>query len=176
MADIATSEGGIKGLWSSFKVAAAGKTFLNEVDYSLHMTFDSYDKEVAHKALQVAREVCLERRGREIDNTLPTVFRAQPFAGVRTVLLGSDGEVWIPVHGFMPLSKAVEIVLKDKNVDTDTVNGAAISEARRLYGVIDAVNGQPFDVRNTSEFRQLDMLITEAGGYQKWTNAVADKV
>ena len=43
--DVATSEGGIKGLWSSFKVAAAGKNFLREVNYSLHMTFDSYDKD-----------------------------------------------------------------------------------------------------------------------------------
>ncbi|RME64355.1 MAG: hypothetical protein D6782_08435, partial [Alphaproteobacteria bacterium] len=33
---------------------------------------------------------------------------AQPFAGVRTVLLGSDGEIWLPVHGFFPLSRAVE--------------------------------------------------------------------
>jgi FAD/FMN-containing dehydrogenase len=109
LADVVKSEGGIKGLWSSFKIAAAGKTFLREVNYSLHMTFDSYDKEVARKALQLARQVCLEHHGHEIDNTLPTVFRAHPFGGVRTVLLGADGEVWIPIHGFMPLSKAVEV-------------------------------------------------------------------
>ena len=107
--DVATSEGGIKGLWSSFKVAAHGKRFLREVNYSLHMTFDSYDKEVAYRALETARAVCQDNRGFEIDNTLPTVFRAQPFGGVRTVLLGKDGEIWIPVHGFMPLSKAVEV-------------------------------------------------------------------
>ena len=107
--DIATSEGGIKGLWTSFKVAAAGKTFLRTVNYSLHMTFDSYDKDVAHKGLEVARQICLDKGGREIDNTLPTVFRAHPFGGVRTVLLGAEGEAWLPVHGFMPLSKAVEV-------------------------------------------------------------------
>jgi D-lactate dehydrogenase (cytochrome) len=105
--DVATSEGGIKGLWTSFKVAASGKKFLRKVKYSLHMTFDSYDKDVAYKALETAREVCVEHQGTEIDNSLPTVFRAHPFGGVRTVLLGSDGEIWLPVHGFMPLSKAV---------------------------------------------------------------------
>jgi len=109
LADVARSEGGIKGLWSSFKVAASGKGFLRECKYSLHMTFDSYDREVAHRALATAREICVAHGGREIDNTLPTVFRAHPFAGVRTVLLGAAGEVWIPVHGFMPLSKAVEV-------------------------------------------------------------------
>jgi FAD/FMN-containing dehydrogenase len=107
--DVAASEGGIKGLWTSFKVAAAGKSFLRSVPYSLHMTFDSYDRDVAHIALTTARAICLEHGGREIDNTLPTVFRAHPFGGVRTVLLGADGELWLPVHGFMPLSKAVAV-------------------------------------------------------------------
>ena len=107
--DVAVKEGGIKGLWSSFKVATSGKTFLKKVNYSLHMTFDSYDRDVAYKGLETARQVCLEQGGTEIDNTLPTVFRAQPFGGVRTVLLGAEGELWLPIHGFMPLSKAVEI-------------------------------------------------------------------
>jgi D-lactate dehydrogenase (cytochrome) len=107
--DVAGNEGGIKGLWTSFKVAKSGKSFLKKVKYSLHMTFDSYHKDVAHKALETAREVCLDNFGSEIDNTLPTVFRAHPFGGVRTVLLGSEGEIWLPVHGFMPLSKAVEM-------------------------------------------------------------------
>ena len=100
-------EGGIKGLWSSFKVATSGKSFLKKVNYSLHMTFDSYDRDVL-QGLETARQVCLEQGGTEIDNTLPTVFRAQPFGGVRTVL-GAEGELWLPIHGFMPLSKAVEI-------------------------------------------------------------------
>ena len=109
LADVVRSEGGIKGLWTSFKVAASGKSFLRDVKYSLHMTFDSYDRDAAHIALTTAREICKQHGGVEIDNTLPTVFRAHPFGGVRTVLLGSSGEVWIPVHGFMPLSKAVEM-------------------------------------------------------------------
>ncbi len=107
--DVAGSEGGIKGLWTSFKVAAAGKSFLRKVKYSLHMTFDSYSRDAAHIALMTARQFCIEAGGREIDNTLPTVFRAHPFGGVRTVLLGANGEIWLPVHGFMPLSKAVAV-------------------------------------------------------------------
>jgi D-lactate dehydrogenase (cytochrome) len=107
--DVAGAEGGIKGLWTSFKVAASGKSFLAGTKYSLHMTFDSYDRTVAHRALETAREICSAHGGREIDNTLPTVFRAHPFGGVRTVLLGAEGELWLPVHGFMPLSKALEV-------------------------------------------------------------------
>ena len=51
--------------------------------------------------------MCLANDGLEIENNIPVAFRAQPFGGVRTILLGSDGEIWIPVHGFFPLSKAV---------------------------------------------------------------------
>ncbi|MCC7413769.1 MAG: FAD-binding oxidoreductase [Gammaproteobacteria bacterium] len=109
LGDIARKEGGIKGLWSSFKAAKSGKTFLRGVNYSLHLTFDSFDREAAHAALQVARRICLDHGGAEIDNTLPTVFRAHPFGSVRTVLLGSEGEIWLPVHGFMPLSQAVAV-------------------------------------------------------------------
>jgi len=107
--DVTASKGGIKGLWSSFKVAGSGKAFLRDVNYSLHMTFDSYDKDVPHPALETARAVCDDNAGHEIDNTLPTLFRAHPFGGGRTTLLGKDGEVWIPVHDFMPLSKAVAV-------------------------------------------------------------------
>ena len=38
-------------------------------------------------------------------NSLPTVFNATPFDGVGSVILGADGEIWLPVHGFMPLSR-----------------------------------------------------------------------
>jgi D-lactate dehydrogenase (cytochrome) len=43
----------------------------------------------------------------EIANSIPTVFRNAPFGSVRTILLGAEGEIWIPVHGYFPLSKAV---------------------------------------------------------------------
>ena len=65
---------------------------------------------------------------RSIDNTLPTVFRAHPFAGVRTVLLGANGEAWLPVHGFMPLSKALEV---------GAATEAYFEENRELMGQFD---------------------------------------
>ena len=76
LADVVKSEGGIKGLWSSFKVAAAsGKTFLRDVPYSLHMTFDSFDKDVAHKALQLARKAGVPQEHRV---AAKSITRCQP--------------------------------------------------------------------------------------------------
>ena len=100
-------KGGLKGLTKAAKVAMGGKRILKDVPYSLHMTFDGHTETVAAEHLDLAADICAELGGTEMANAIPTVFRANPFGGVRTVLLGSDGEIWIPVHGFFPLSKAI---------------------------------------------------------------------
>ncbi|HYC02172.1 MAG TPA: FAD-binding oxidoreductase [Azospirillaceae bacterium] len=99
--------GGIRGLARAAKMAVTGKNLLKGVKYSLHMTFDAIDDISANSAMEMAAEVCVEKGAVEIENSLPIAFRAAPFGGVRTILLGSEGEIWIPVHGFFPLSKAV---------------------------------------------------------------------
>ena len=100
-------KGGLKGLTKAARVAMGGKRILKDVPYSLHMTLDGHTEVVASEHLDLAADICVELGGSEMANSIPTVFRANPFGGVRTILLGSDGEVWIPVHGFFPLSKAI---------------------------------------------------------------------
>ena len=102
---IATS-GGVKGLVNSLKVAVSGRKVLSKVNYSLHMTFDGIDSAAAHSGQKKAFELCQAAGGREIDHSIPVAFRAEPFNGVRTILLGAKGEIWLPVHGFFPLSRA----------------------------------------------------------------------
>jgi FAD/FMN-containing dehydrogenase len=101
-------KGGLKGMGKAAKMAVGAKSHLRDVPYSLHMTFDAINDVVANEHQEIAAEICLRHKGVEIENNLPTVFRAQPFGSVRTVLLGSEGEIWLPVHGFFPLSRAVE--------------------------------------------------------------------
>jgi FAD binding domain len=100
-------KGGLKGLKDAAKMALGGKRILKNVPYSLHMTFDGHTEIVAAEHMDMGADICAEEGGTEMVNSIPQVFRAQPFGGVRTVLLGSDGEIWIPVHGFFPLSKAI---------------------------------------------------------------------
>ena len=100
-------KGGLKGLAQAAKVALGGNRILKNVSYSLHMTLDGLTEAVAAEHTDLAADICVDEGGSEMSNSIPTVFRAQPFGGVRTILLGSDGEIWIPVHGFFPLSKAV---------------------------------------------------------------------
>ncbi|MGD1957063.1 MAG: FAD-binding oxidoreductase [Sphingomonadales bacterium] len=100
-------KGGLKGLKNAAKVALGGKKILKNGDYSLHMTLDGHTERVAAEHVDIAAEICSEEGGSEMANSIPVVFRGAPFGGVRTILLGSEGEIWIPVHGFFPLSKAV---------------------------------------------------------------------
>lgn len=100
--------GGAKKILS---VAKGGQGVLSKVDYSLHVVVDGVTREAVESHLSIVREICTEK-GSEINNSLPIAFRAEPFGSVRTILLGSEGECWIPVHGFFPLSKAITAVRK----------------------------------------------------------------
>jgi FAD/FMN-containing dehydrogenase len=100
-------KGGLKGLKNAARVAMGGKKILKNVQYSLHMTLDAHTEVVAAEHTDLAAEICTQEGGTEMANSIPTVFRNAPFGGVRTVLLGSDGEIWIPVHGYFPLSRAI---------------------------------------------------------------------
>lgn len=100
-------KGGLSGIKKAMQVALGGKSILKNVNYSLHMTLDGLTDAVAAEHVDLAADICASAGGTEMANNIPTVFRAQPFGGVRTVLLGSDGEVWLPVHGFFPLSTAL---------------------------------------------------------------------
>ncbi len=100
-------KGGIRGLTRAAKVALGGKKILKDVPYSLHMTLDGLTEGVAAEHTDLAAEICVQEGGTEMASSIPTVFRNAPFGGVRTILLGSEGEIWIPVHGYFPLSTAV---------------------------------------------------------------------
>ena len=101
-------KGGIKGLGRAAKVALGGKKLLREVPYSLHVTLDGHTERVAAEHTDLAAQICVENGGRELVSSIPTVFRNAPFGSVRTVLLGAEGEIWLPVHGYFPLSTAKE--------------------------------------------------------------------
>jgi FAD/FMN-containing dehydrogenase len=101
-------KGGIKGLKRAAQVALGGNRILKNVAYSLHMTLDALTEVVAAEHTDLAAEICVEEGGTEMANSIPTVFRNAPFGGVRTILLGSEGEIWIPVHGYFPLSRAID--------------------------------------------------------------------
>lgn len=99
--------GGLAGLRAGAKLVMAGRGFLDEVKFSLHVSLDGRDaRDVAAKEA-IARRV-LGEHGREVENSVPRVMRASPFAEVNS-MLGPNGERWVPVHGIVPFSRGREM-------------------------------------------------------------------
>jgi FAD/FMN-containing dehydrogenase len=93
-----------KGLRDGLQIARSGRRFLDDVPYSLHVSVDGRDAAEAAAGAAVVRAAVGEA-GTEIENAVPRVMRANPFAEVNS-MLGPDGERWAPVHGIVPLSEA----------------------------------------------------------------------
>ena len=94
----------LEGLKAGAKVVAAGRDFLKDLPYSMHVTLDARTASAADDALDAVRAI-IGDGGKEVEATMPKVMRADPFANVNS-LLGPGGERWAPVHGIFSLSGA----------------------------------------------------------------------
>jgi len=94
-----------RGLGNALRLARSGRSALQGVPYSVHMTFEGHTAVIAREKRQLAHAICRRHSGVEIANSLPTALNAAPFNGLGSAIVGPDGEVWLPVHGFMPLSR-----------------------------------------------------------------------
>ncbi len=94
-----------EGVKEAAKVALAGRRFLDNVPYSMHVCTEARDQAGADAALRDIRRIAAERRGREVENTIPKVMRGEPFMGMLSGI-GPEGERWLPVHAVLPLSQA----------------------------------------------------------------------
>lgn len=120
LADVARSGSSLmSGMKNAIKMAAKGKKVLSKVNYSLHIAVDGATEASVASMLMIAEEIAIANSGAPIGNAIPLAFRSQPFGSVRTILLGSQGEVWIPVHGFFPLSRAVDAALTTERFFAD---------------------------------------------------------
>jgi FAD/FMN-containing dehydrogenase len=94
----------LKGLKEGAKVVLAGRSFLEEDCFSIHLSVDGRDAADADAKAKIVRDI-MSREGAEVDNTVPKVMRANPFAELNS-MLGPSGERWVPVHGTVPFSDA----------------------------------------------------------------------
>lgn len=96
-----------KALKEGAKVVAAGRSFLDEGCFSLHLICEGrHDSAVAADLTAIDRLIA-QAGGRSAENTIPKVVRANPFPPVNA-MVGPAGERWVPVHGFLPHSRLVE--------------------------------------------------------------------
>lgn len=96
-----------KALKEGAKVAFAGRSFLDDVPFSLHMIAERRRQAEADADMAEITRIVEGLGGREIENTIPKILRANSFPPVNS-MVGPAGERWVPVHGFLPSSKLVE--------------------------------------------------------------------
>ncbi|QIG53587.1 FAD-binding oxidoreductase [Altererythrobacter sp. BO-6] len=102
----AGSGGGVlKALKEGAKVVAAGRDFLKDARFSLHVLAEGRIAAAAEADIEAARAIVHRHGGREVENSIPKIVRANPFGPLNS-MLGPDGERWAPIHGLLPHGKA----------------------------------------------------------------------
>ena len=87
------------------KVALAGRRYMNEVDYSVQIMIEDYTQAGADARAEEIASIAREQGGREIENSIPKIARANPFGPVNN-MLGPEGERWVPSHVLVAHSDA----------------------------------------------------------------------
>lgn len=99
-------QGGIlKGLKEGARVALAGRDFLKDANFSLHVLAEARNQPAADADIALAREIVARHGGREVENTIPKIIRANPFVPLNS-MLGPAGEKWAPIHGLLSHARA----------------------------------------------------------------------
>jgi FAD/FMN-containing dehydrogenase len=116
----------LKALKEGAKVVAAGRNFLDDAKFSLHILTEGRNQPSADADLTEACALAKANGGTETDNTIPKIVRANPFVAPNSIL-GPNGERWAPVHGLLPHSKAaacyaaIEAFLDEHRAEMDAL-------------------------------------------------------
>ncbi len=101
-------QGGVmKALKEGAKVVAAGRDFLKDANFSLHVLAEGRIQAAADADVEIARQLAAHYGGREVENTIPKIIRANPFGPLNS-MLGPDGERWAPIHGLVEHARSAE--------------------------------------------------------------------
>lgn len=108
LANMVRAQGSVwKGIREGAKVVAAGRSFLADVPFSMHCICEGRSEAAAAADKAALDRIVAAAGGREIENSIPKILRANPFPPVNS-MVGPEGERWVPVHGFLPHSRLNE--------------------------------------------------------------------
>lgn len=99
----------LKGLKEGAKIAMAGRSYMENVAYSIHWTIEGHSEEEVHAKMKTLKEIANKNGGREIENSIPKIMRSNPFTPLNNIL-GPQGERWVPIHGIVPMGDGKDCV------------------------------------------------------------------
>jgi FAD binding domain/FAD linked oxidases, C-terminal domain len=104
------SQGGFwKGVKEGAKVVAAGRSFLDEARFSIHLICEGRSQAAVDEDMRRIEAIVAESGGIKVENSIPKILRANPFPQVNS-MVGPEGERWVPVHGVVRHSKALATI------------------------------------------------------------------
>jgi len=117
----------LKAVKEGAKVALAGRNFLKGAKFSLHLLCEGRHQASADADVEAARAIARRHGGREVENTIPKIIRANPFGPLNSIL-GPQGERWAPIHGLLAHGKARHfydelVALFDRRADEMETHG-----------------------------------------------------
>lgn len=107
LAGVMKASGSVMGaIKDGAKVALAGRRYMHEVDHSVQIMIEDYSQVGADAKAKRISDIAKRFNGREIENSIPKITRANPFGPVNG-MLGPEGERWVPSHVLVSHSNAV---------------------------------------------------------------------
>jgi len=100
---ITKQKGGLlKGLKEGAKIALAGRSYMDDVAYSVHFMVEGHSDAEVKAKVESLRNIAHKYNGNEIENSIPKIMRANPFTPLNNIL-GPQGERWVPIHGIVAM-------------------------------------------------------------------------
>lgn len=95
------------GLKDGLQIAFAGRRYLDDVFYGLHLSVEDHTKGGVEEKITEAKAVARAAGGRPLPASITKICHAEPFLPPDSIV-GPQGERWVPLHCIVPHSKAVE--------------------------------------------------------------------
>jgi len=95
------------GIRDGLQIAFAGRRYLNDVFYGLHLAVEGHTKGDVDEKYKLAKSISRKFNGKPLPASITKIVHAEPFLPPDSIL-GPKGERWVPIHCIVPHSKAVE--------------------------------------------------------------------
>lgn len=109
LANVITKQKGglLKGLKEGAKVALSGRSYMDDVAYSVHFIVEGHSDAEVQAKIETLKEIAETHGGKAIENSIPKIMRANPFGPLNNIL-GPQGERWVPIHGIVAMGDGVQ--------------------------------------------------------------------
>ncbi len=127
----------IKGLKAGAELVGAGRSFVADDSFTLHVACGAYSEAAVDADLAACKAIADEHGGGEIANSMPKMMRANPFEPPNSVL-GSQGDRWAALNAKITHSDALALIKATDEIlarHRDAMQAANVSCTRLFIAI-----------------------------------------